>query len=180
MEPNRRLQMLKVAAAACVGLLAVNALILDPALKSWSAQSDRIRLLRQKVEQGAQLLAREAALRERWAFLQRTDLPEDVAEAESEVFKAVGRWGRDGRMTFTALSPQWHTYEEGYVTLECRANATGDQAGIARFLYELENDPLAVRLESCEITANDKEGRRLLLGARFSALRFTAPREVAR
>ena len=91
---------------------------------------------------------------------------------DPEVFKAVGRWGRDGRITFSALNPQWRTYEEGYATLECRANASGDQAGIARFLYEMERDPLPIRLESCEISANDKEGRRLSMALRFTAVRL--------
>ena len=86
----------------------------------------------------------------------------------------------DCRITFTALNPQWHSHEEGYATLECRASATGDQAGIARFLYELETDPLAVRLENCEIATSDKEGRRLVLAARFTALRLREDQEIQR
>ena len=65
MEAKRRLQLLKIAAAASVGLLAVNALILDPALKRWRAQSERIEALREQVEQGQQLLAREVTLPDR-------------------------------------------------------------------------------------------------------------------
>jgi hypothetical protein len=124
------------------------------------------------VEQGRALLEREHALRERWNTMQQTDLPDDSAGAENEVFKAVGRWGRDGRLTFTALNPQWRTHDDGYATLECRASASGDQAGIARFLYEMETDPLPIRLESCEIIASDKEGRQLNLAVRFSAVRL--------
>jgi len=111
-------------------------------------------------------------IRERWEEMQRRDLPEDGAEAENEVFKAVARWGRAGRITFTGLNPQWRVADDGYDTLECRASATGDQAGIAQFLEELETDPLAVRLENFEISAVDEQGRRLNLAVRFTALRI--------
>jgi len=175
MNPNQRVRTLKIAAAAAVGLLIANAVLLEPALERWKDQSDRIVALRRDVAQGRQLLERATSIRQRWTGMQRSDLPEDVAGAETEVFKAVGRWGRDGRLTFTALNPQWRTHDDGYATLECRANATGDQTGIARFLYELENDPLPIRLESCEISANDKEGRRLTLAVRFTAVRLMPP-----
>jgi hypothetical protein len=178
MNPSQRVRILKIAAAASVGLLIANAVVLEPALKRWRAQSERISVLRRDVQQGRQLVAREGSIRERWRAMQRTDLPSDVAGAENEVFKAVGRWGRDGRITFTALNPQWRSYDEGYATLECRASGTGDQAGIARFLYEMETDALPIRLESCEISANDKEGRRLSVSLRFTAVRLM-PSETA-
>jgi Tfp pilus assembly protein PilO len=169
---DRRLIWLKVAAAVTVGLLVLDQMVLTPAMVRWREQSDRLEVLRREVREGQALLAREAVIRERWDEMQRRDLPEDGAEAENEVFKAVARWGRAGRITFTGLNPQWRAYEDGYSTLECRASATGDQAGIAQFLEELETDPLAVRLETFEISAVDEQGRRLNLAARFTALRI--------
>lgn len=169
---ERRLMWLKVAAAVAVGLWVLDRMVLSPVMDRWQEQSERLELLRREVQEGRALLARETVIRERWNEMQHRDLSEDGAEAENEVFKAVARWGRAGRMTFTGLNPQWRISEEGYATLECRASATGDQAGIAQFLEELETDPLAVRLENFEITAMDEQGRRLNLAARFTALRI--------
>jgi hypothetical protein len=39
----------------------------------------------------------------------------------------------------------------------------------------MENDPLPIRLETCEISANDKEGRRLNVAVRFTAVRLIPP-----
>jgi Tfp pilus assembly protein PilO len=169
---NRRLTWLEVATAVTVGLLVLDQVVIGPVVARWQEQSARLVVLRKEVQEGRALLAREANIRERWAEMQLRDLPGDGAEAENEVFKAVARWGRAGRITFTGLNPQWRTYDDGYATLECRASATGDQAGIARFLEELETDPLAVRLESFELSAIDDQGRRLNLAARFTALRI--------
>jgi Tfp pilus assembly protein PilO len=177
MTDKQRLLYLKTAAVVILGVLVLDHLILEPGLRRWSAQSERIRALREDVDQAGLLLSRESKIRERWEAMQRTDLSPDVATAESEVFKAVARWGRVSRLTFTSLDPQWRTYDNGYMTLECRANATGDQAALARFLSELESDPLAVRLESCEMVAADQDGRRLAMAVRFTAMRLIAEEE---
>jgi hypothetical protein len=94
MNPDQRVRLLKIAAAASVGLLIANAVLLEPAVERWKDQSDRISALRRNVAQGRQLLNREQSIRERWASMQRSDLPNDVSTAENVVFKAVGRWGR--------------------------------------------------------------------------------------
>ena len=167
-----RLIGLKVVAALAVGLLVIDRVVITPGWTRWQEQSARLVALRKDVQEGRALFAREANIRERWDEMQHRDLPDDGAEAENEVFKAVARWGRAGRVTFTGLSPTWRSYDNGYVALECRASATGDQAGIARFLEELETDPLAVRLENFEISAVDEQGRRLNLAVRFTALRI--------
>jgi hypothetical protein len=169
---DQRLIWLKVAAALTVGLFVLDRMVLTPVIDRWDDQSGRLLVLRTDVREGRALLARETTIRERWAEMQRRDLAEDGAEAENEVFKAVARWGRAGQITFTALNPQWRPGDDGYLILECRASATGDQAGIARFLEQLEIDPLAVRLESFELSAIDDQGRRLSLATRFSALRI--------
>ena len=122
---------------------------------------------------GQQLLDREKSLRDRWAEMLRTDLGDDGPAAESDVFKAIGRWARDSHVTFTSLTPQWRKHEEGYDTFECRATATGDQAALSRLLYEIETDPLPARVEECEFNARDVKGKELGLSLRFSFVRIT-------
>ena len=60
------------------------------------------------------------------------------------------------------------------MTLECRADAFGSIQSLARFLYELERDPLALKVDELEITARDSEGQQLSLSVRFSGLLLTA------
>jgi hypothetical protein len=172
MTSERRQTWLKIGALVVVGLFAFDRLLLTPAVARWKDQSDRIASLTRNVQQGRLLLEREGSIRSRWADMRRTDLAADVAEAENDVLKGVARWARESRLTFTGLNPQWRSHEEGYDTLELRASATGDQGAVGRFLMELEQDPLAVRLESVELSSRDAQGRQLVLNARFSALRI--------
>jgi len=166
--------MLKITAISLVGLFLLDRIVITPAIASWSAQSDRIDALRQKVDRGQQLLDRQDAIRTKWAEMMRANLPTEVSAAENEAFQAIGRWARDGGITFASLTPQWQDHDEGYQTLECRASATGNQAQLGRFIYELETDPLPVALEEYEITSRDEHGAELTMTARFSFLRLNA------
>ena len=47
---------------------------------------------------------------------------------------------------------------------------SGNIAALSRFLYEVENDPMALKIESLELGARDKEGRLLALGLQLSGL----------
>ena len=60
------------------------------------------------------------------------------------------------------------------MTYECRADAFGSLPSITRFLYEIEKDPLALKIESVEINARDNTGQQLSLGLQVSGLRLNS------
>jgi hypothetical protein len=173
MQNKNREALLKIAVGAVIGLFLLDRMIIGPFFSAWKNQGERIAEFRQKVQRGQQLLDRETSLRNRWAEMQKNDLADDSSSGESEVFKAIGRWARDSRVSFTNLTPQWRKHEEGYDTYECRATATGDQASLGRLLYEIETDPLPARVEECELSARDAKGKELSASLRFSFVRIT-------
>ena len=173
MNNERRQLLLKIAAAAVVGLFLLDRFVIEPTLQGWSEQTARIAALREKVQRGRQLCEREATLREHWAEMLRGNLPAEVSAAENVAYKAVGRWVRDSQISLTSLTPQWQNREEGFDLYECRVAATGSQASLGRFLYELESDQSApVSLEECELTTRDPRGAQLTLTARLTFLRL--------
>lgn len=174
MTTSERERYLKIGVFIVVGLFVLNYFVLDVFTGHWEEQGKRIDTLREQVKRGHALMEREAATRERWAEMQRTDLPPEVSQAENDVFKGVNRWVRDSKIALTSLTPQWRTHDEGYETLECRAVANGDQDSLGRLIYDLETDPLPVRLEECEFSTRDKTGRQLTLNLRFSFVRLAA------
>jgi hypothetical protein len=165
---KRRETILKYAVGAVVGLFLLDRVVLSPAIASWKAQSVRLAALDQKVQRGRQLLAREKPLQVRWEEMLHTNMTDDVSSAENDVYKALSRWTLDSRVNFTSLTPQWRTFDEGYDTFECRATATGDQASLGRLIYEIETDPLPARIEECEISTRDAQGKQLSVSLRFS------------
>ena len=174
MQNNPRERILKIGVGAVIALFLLDRAVLSPFMESWKHQGERIAELGLKVQRGEQLIEREKSLRDRWAEIQKTDLGEDVSAGESNVFKAIARWARDSHISFTNLTPQWRKRDAGSEIFECRAAATGDQASLARLLYEIETDALPGRVEECEFSARDAKGKELALALRFSFVRLTA------
>ena len=173
MKSERRQHLLKITAAAMAALFVLDRFGIEPAIQRWHAQTTRVAALREKVEQGRQLLGRDASLRERWAAMRRANLPDDLSTAENAVFKAIGRWVRESQINLTNLTPQWQPREDGFDTLECRLAATGNQATLGRFLYELESDAsVPVHIEECELSTRNPHGSEINLTTRITFLRL--------
>jgi hypothetical protein len=54
-------------------------------------------------------------------------------------------------------------------------DAKGDLGKLSRFLYSIERDPMALKLEFVELGALDKEGQQLSLGLQLSGLVLNTP-----
>lgn len=174
MTNERRQLLLKIGAATCAALLLLDRFVIEPAIQSWTEQNKRVAALQEKVKRGKQLCEREKSLRDRWNGMIQANLPEDVSAAENLIYKALDRWRNNSQILLTSLTPaQWQSREDGYSIMECRLTATGNQASLGRFLYELESDStLPVSLEECELTTRDARGSQITLTARITFLRL--------
>ena len=175
MTSKERESLLWIVTGVAVGLLALNYLVIDPAMDAWSAQSSRIEALQKKVTRGRTLLDRETIIRNHWAAMLRANLSADDSAAENDAFKAMSRWTTDSGITLTSVTPQRQTREDsGYDAFEYRVAATGDQVAVGKFLYDLGTDAMPCSLQECEITTRDAHGAQLTLSARFSFVRVDA------
>ena len=174
MNIKNRQQVLAVVAIIAVVLLAGDKFVLSPLMASWKSRGDEVAKLRKDVAKGRALLAREQSIRDRWGVMKTNTLPVNASEAERELLRAFERWSRDSRVSVTSIKPQWKRNADDYVTLECRADAYGNMQAVTRFLYNLEQDPLALKVEAVEITTRDNNGRELALGVQVSGLVLSA------
>jgi hypothetical protein len=72
-----------------------------------------------------------------------------------------------------SIKPQWKRgSSDDYSTLECRVDAAGTLQTLTRFLYEIEKSPLALKVESVEVTTRDNNGEQIALGILVSGLRL--------
>ncbi|MCX6923760.1 MAG: hypothetical protein NT154_11215, partial [Verrucomicrobia bacterium] len=100
--------------------------------------------------------------------------PNNTSAAEQQVFKAIDQWAQSSGVAISAITPQWKHDSDDYITFECRVDATGDLSKLSRFLYSVERDPMALKLELVELGSRDKEGRVLSLGLQLSGLVLTS------
>jgi len=167
---QNRQQLLTIVALVAVALWAGDKLVLSPLMKSWKERSTRIVELRKSLLQGAQLLDRERSIRARWETMRTNTLPNEISAAEGRVLKAFDQWSQDSRISITSVKPQWKQNTDEFKSLECRVDAFGSLSTITRFLYELERDPLALKVDAVELSARDNEGSQLTLGLQVNGL----------
>lgn len=178
MKIESRQRALVIFAAAALGLFLFDRLIYSPLSRAWKTRSERILALTQSADKGALLVEREQAIRERWNQMRTHTLPHNASAAENEVLKAFDRWSQDSHISITSIKPQWRSSGEDFVTLECRAIGFGSIQAVTRFLYELEKDPLALKVDVVEIGARDKNGDQLTLGLQVSGLMLSPPPQL--
>jgi len=167
---RNRQQMLTIFALVVVALWAGDKLLLTPLTKSWRERNLRIADLRKAISQGSQLLERERTIRERWETMRTNTLPKEVSQAEGAVLKAFDRWSEDSRISITSIQRQRKQNADDYMTVEFRVDGFGSLATITRFLYEIEKDPIALKVDQVTLSARDNEGSQLTLGLQVSGL----------
>lgn len=171
MQIKNRQQLLMIVAGACVGLLIANAVIITPLTNAWQARAKRIATLRKDVDDGEKLIKRADALKSRWSQMQANALSSNRSQAEQQVLGAFDKWSQDARISVNSVTPQWKSdRDEKFQTLECRVDASGTVGTLSRFLFNVERDAMALKVESVEITSRDKEGQNLSLGLQISGL----------
>ncbi len=180
MNLNKRQQLLAVLAIALVGLFIADKLVFTPLTTSWKARAARIAKLKEDVRDGAETLKREQVLTEQWNNMRRNTLPAARSEAESQMLKAFERWSQAGEVTVSSIRPQWKESEDDYKTLECRADVASSLAAITRFLWQIERDPLGVKVDSMELTSRNTEGSQLGLVIQVSGLLLNPPKQGKR
>jgi hypothetical protein len=177
MQIKNRQQVLVIGAIAAVVLFAGDRLVLTPLLKTWDTRQARIAERRNDINRANTMvqdeLVPDQSLHTRWLKMSRNTLTNNTSAAEQQVFRAVESWAQNSGVAISAITPQWKHDSDDYMTFECRVDAAGDLGKLSRFLYSVERDPMALKLELVELGARDKEGQQLSLGLHLSALVLT-------
>jgi hypothetical protein len=169
MNLKNRQQLLAALAISAVALFAGDRLLLSPLVKSWKGRSQAIVDLRKRIAQGETLLLRQQAIHSHWDQMRTNTLPTDASVAEQRLLQAFESWAQESRVSVTSIAPQKREGDD-YTSLECRVDAYGNLSTVTRFLYDLERDPLGLKLESVEVSARDNEGQQISLGLQVSGL----------
>lgn len=176
MKLERRQQIQAIIAGVLVVLWAADRFVFTPLANGWKARSERLAGLRKSVSEGEVLLDREKAIQERWADMRANTFSNAPSAAEGQMLRAFDSWSRSSGVSIGGLRPQWKRGEtDDYLTLECRADASGNLSALTRFLYAVERDPLAIKVDSAEITARDNNGEQLTLALQVSGLQLKTP-----
>ena len=173
MRIDQRQRILAIIAVAVVALFALNKMVFNPVEEAWRNRSARLTKLQKSIEQGSMLIQRESHTRKMWNEIRKSTLPVDASQAETEMFGAFEKWSADSRVSISSIRRQWKRgATDDYSVVEYRVDAAGNLSTLAKFLYNIETSPIAVKMESVEFTARDNNGDQIALGLLVSAVRL--------
>lgn len=170
MKINNRQQLLTIVAAVAVTLWAGDTLIVEPLIKSWKERKAEVAKLRRDLSDGERTLSRGESIRKRWDAMRTNTLPGEVSFAKTRMVEAFDRWSEGSQISITSIDPQEKRAADDYMTVECHVAAFGNLASVTRFLYELEKDPRAFKVESVQLGSRDNDGQQLTLSLQVSGL----------
>jgi hypothetical protein len=174
-DPKNRQHLLLLIAVAVVAMFLGDRLVLTPLLRGWTTRATRLTELQKKVKDGEMLLKRGDLLA-RWSEMRTNALPAETATAESQVLRAFDRWSQAAGVSVSSIRPQWKRAGDDYMTLECRADVAGNLPAVTRFLFEVEHDPLGVKVDSAALATRDTDGAQITLALQVSGLQLISQR----
>jgi hypothetical protein len=173
LNPQNRQRLLVLIAGGGLLLLILDRVVFTPLTNTWKAHAIQIVELQKSVTNGHSVLERGSHTQQVWSSMEAGAVAKDPAQAEQDLITAFDRWGRTCNIELGSIKPQWKRgATDRYSLLECRVDATGTLTTLSRFLYELERSPLALRIDSVELTARDDNGQKLGLALVVSGLRL--------
>jgi Tfp pilus assembly protein PilO len=170
MKVENRQQVLIVLTAVAAALLIGNSVIYGPLTRLWSVRSAQIKELSAKVKDGNSLIKREAGIRNRWSDMRTNALAANPSLAGQQVIAAFNNWSLASGAEVTSIMPQWKNDSTNYMTFNCRVEASGTMGALSQFLYQIEKGPMALKLDSVELSAHSDNGQQLTLGLQISGL----------
>ena len=177
MQIKDRQQFLTILAIVAVSLLALDKIVAPPLTKFWDGRAEKLKTLRNEVHDGEIIRHRKDFIRNRWTEIQASTLTNNTTLAEQQLFSGLNNWSQSSGVSIDGITPQWkQSSDPSYKTLECRVDASGSIDRLSRFLYDLERDPMALKLQTVELTARNNDGQLLTMGVQVSALVLT-PKE---
>lgn len=173
MNPSARQRWLAIGAGIAVLILILDRMVFTPMIAAWDRRSAEISSLEKSIAKGHSMIERAARTESLWRDMESHALPKDASQAEQDVISSFDNWARSSGIDLGSIKPQWKRgATDRYSTLECRIDASGSISGLARFLFEVEKSPLALRVDSVELVSRDDSGRQLSLGLSVSGLRL--------
>jgi hypothetical protein len=175
MKINNRQRLLAILAGLIVGLFAADKLLFTPLTNGWKSRATALTQLRKSIDQGNMLIQREKLTRDRWNQIRSSTLPVNASQAEKEMLNAFEKWATDSQVSISSIRPQWKKgATDDYSVLECRVDASGTLDVISKFLYNIESSPMAVKMETVELTTRDNNGEQIALAVLISGVRLAS------
>jgi hypothetical protein len=177
MKTGSRQQLLVIVTIAVVALFAGDKLIYSPLLSLWKARAKEIKELQGQIRRGSAMVNNEQVIHGKWDKMQTNTLPSNQSAALEKISKAFRDWAEESGASLNGVTPQWKSDSDEYKTVVCRVDASGTLWMLSRFIYDIEKDPMGLKLESVDFSSRDNTGQQMTLALQVNGLVLNSQEE---
>ncbi len=159
---------------AVLALLLADRFLLSPVLDRRAridAETGECRIELQKADG---LFAQKRRLVPRWREMTDSGLGTGAPAAESRMLHAIRDWAQEAELNLSSVKHERTELERQFQKITWRAAGTGSMAAVSRFLFRIEESPLAVRISDLQVGARQEGSDALAIQVGISTLCMTA------
>ena len=168
---SKRERYIAMALVAILLLFVVDRYVWTPAMDARERiQSEKQGLL-VKLQQAERVLKKRSQLADQWAEMTEGGLGSDPSAIESRVLNAIRQWSEQCRLPLSTVKPDRDRRDgEDMREILFSLALTGDMEAVGRFLWEVENCELPLRIKEFQLGSRGGDGSDLSLQIKLSAL----------
>jgi hypothetical protein len=140
--------------------------------------NDNIRIEKQNlvvdIQRASRIFKERKQVSSEWNDMERSGLSSDPSDTESKVLHVIRKWSNDYGLTISSIKPD-RNGDESKILKEIIFNIAckGTMDAVGRFLLELENSSLPIRITEFQLGSREEDGMDMSLQLRLSALYFS-------
>lgn len=174
---SKRERLLAIATVLVLGALALNAIVIDPAVKKRRETADKRLELEAQVAEAQNIFDRRKLLERKWKGL--LDGMQTDADAESRIARALNEWAGQTRLEVASVKPDRRAGEKGMNEVTFALAGQGTLQAVASFLYRVETSELPVKVTSVTLGSRSESGDSMSLDLRISAVYVDTSRKAS-
>lgn len=167
---SKRERYIAIITIAVVAILIFDRYIVSPFMEA----SERTRVEKQglmaDMAQAENLFKRRSLMDQRWQDMRTNGLDGDASMVESRVLHAMRDWSNDNRLTLSSVKPYREEGEEVLRQIMFQVAGTGTMESVCRFLWEIENASLPIRIAEVQMGSRKEDGNDMSIQMQLSAL----------
>jgi hypothetical protein len=167
---SKRERLIAVVTIAVLMIFALDRFILTPILDARDkVLSEKTQLIKEMTK-ASEIFKQKNRVSKQWNDMVSGGLNSDVSVTESQILNAIQVWTQEYGLTLSSIKPERQRGEGEMKEIVFNMACSGNMNSLGRFLFQVENSLLPVRITEFQLGSRSEDGRDMSLQLKLSAL----------
>lgn len=167
---SKREKNIAIITSAIILLFVLDRYVWSPVMDARARVQTEKQSLTTRMQQADRIFKKRSLLASRWNEMKEGGLDSDPSAIESRVLNAIRQWSESCGLPISTVKPDRDKGEGELRQIMFNLALTGDMAAVGRFLWEVENCSLPLRITEFQLSSRGGDASDLSLQIKLSAL----------